>query len=80
MCAVLLPSKPNERPMVLGLLYQSCPEIDPSALIALLQKSVQTYIGQPNNVLPHPSLGQGASLSAIIPKVEERPVSWHHGS
>jgi hypothetical protein len=72
MCAILLPSKPNERPMVLGLVYQPSAEINPAALIALLQKSVQAYIGQPNNVLPHPA--------AIVPKIDERPVSWQHGS
>jgi DNA-binding IclR family transcriptional regulator len=72
MCAVLLPSKPAERPMVLGLVYQPYSEIDPAALVALLQKSIQSYIGQPNNVLPHPSANHGPQLAAVMPKVDER--------
>jgi DNA-binding IclR family transcriptional regulator len=46
MCAVLLPADPGERPMVLGFVYEPSHEIDPAALIALLQKSVQSCVGQ----------------------------------
>lgn len=49
MCAVLLPSDPGERPMVLGFVYEPADEIDPAALVALLQKSVQSCAGQASN-------------------------------
>lgn len=38
--AVLLPNAAGESPMVLSLVYQPSDEIDPQALVALLQKSV----------------------------------------
>lgn len=44
MCAVLLPNEAGERPMVLGLVYEPGDVIDPSSLVALLQKSVQACV------------------------------------
>ena len=41
MAAVLVPNEPGERPMVLSFLYEPSEEIDPAALVALLQRSVQ---------------------------------------
>ena len=40
-CAVLLPSEPGERPMVLGFVYEPHDRIDPAGLIALLRDSVR---------------------------------------
>jgi DNA-binding IclR family transcriptional regulator len=54
MCAVLLPGETGERPMVLGFVYEPCDEIDPAALVALLQRSVQScvnYSSSPVSVL-----------------------------
>jgi DNA-binding IclR family transcriptional regulator len=48
MCAVLLPRETGERPMVLSLVYEARDEVDPKALVALLQSSVQG-LSQPNN-------------------------------
>jgi DNA-binding IclR family transcriptional regulator len=47
-CAILLPHEAGERPMVLGFVYDVRDEVDPAALAALLQSSVQS-LGQPNN-------------------------------
>jgi DNA-binding IclR family transcriptional regulator len=44
MCAVLLPSDPGERPMVLGFVYEPQERIDPASLVARLQKSVQACV------------------------------------
>jgi len=55
MCAVLLPTEPGEHPMVLGFVYEPSDDIDRSALIALLQKSVLTCGNQPNNYVSLPS-------------------------
>jgi DNA-binding IclR family transcriptional regulator len=49
MCAVLLPNEPGERPMVLGFIYEPSEDIDPAALITLLQRSVQNCVNQPGN-------------------------------
>jgi len=51
MCAVLLPAEPDERPMVLGFIYEPCDEIDPEALIALLQKSIHSVVDVPANAV-----------------------------
>lgn len=45
MCAVLLPSEPGDRPMVLGFVYEPEDRIDPAGLVSLLQKSVEACIG-----------------------------------
>jgi DNA-binding IclR family transcriptional regulator len=50
-CAILLPSEPGERPMVLGFVYEPCEEINPEALLALLRRSVQSCVGQPGNAV-----------------------------
>lgn len=44
MAAVLVPNEPGDRPMVLSFIYEPSQEIDPAALIALLQRSVQRCI------------------------------------
>lgn len=44
--AVLLPYGPDERPTILGFVYEPSPEIDPPALIALLKRSVQSCVNQ----------------------------------
>lgn len=41
LAAILLPSEPNERPMALGFVYNKVEDVDPTALIALLQRSAQ---------------------------------------
>jgi DNA-binding IclR family transcriptional regulator len=45
-CAILLPSVPGERPMVLGFVYDSSAEVDPPALIGLLKRSAQNCVNQ----------------------------------
>jgi hypothetical protein len=60
-CAVLLPSEADERPMVLGFIYEPCEDIDASALVALLHKSVQGCIAQPNNSVALPNAHQSAA-------------------
>lgn len=44
MCAILLPDYVDERPLVLGFVYQPGVDIDTDALVALLQRSVQRYV------------------------------------
>ena len=39
--AILLPSEPNDRPMGLGFIYNKADDVDPTALITVLQRSVQ---------------------------------------
>jgi DNA-binding IclR family transcriptional regulator len=65
LCAVLLPGETDEQPMVLGFAYEPSDEIDPQALVALLQKSVQSYLVQPANSVtlrPHET-GAAASVA-----------------
>jgi DNA-binding IclR family transcriptional regulator len=52
MCAILLPSEPGDRPMVLGFVYEAshCP--NPAPLIALLKQSAQTCASDSSNVGP----------------------------
>jgi DNA-binding IclR family transcriptional regulator len=57
MAAIFVPNEPGERPMVLSFIYEPNAEIDPEALIALLQKAVQRCIV--------PSIGDGAEPVAI---------------
>lgn len=64
MAAVLLPHETGERPMVLGFIYEPSDEIDAPALIALLQKSVQGYLHQPNNSVSLAS-AQAAASGAV---------------
>ncbi len=40
LAAVLLPSEPNERPMALGFVYNKADDVDPTSLIAVLERSV----------------------------------------
>ncbi len=47
MAAVLVPTDPGERPMVLSFVYEPTGDIDPQALVELLQKSVQRCVAQP---------------------------------
>ncbi|MGB8365246.1 MAG: helix-turn-helix domain-containing protein [Rhizomicrobium sp.] len=65
MCAVLLPSEPDERPMVLGFIYEPSDEIDPDALIALLQKSVQSCVAQPANSVSLRGYEAPAAVSSV---------------
>jgi DNA-binding IclR family transcriptional regulator len=44
MCAVLLPAKPDDRPIALGVVYGPEDRVDPAALTAYLQRSVQTCV------------------------------------
>ena len=57
MAAILMPSDLGERPMVLSFIYEPNAEIDPQALVALLQKSVRHCIG--------PSMDDDAEQHAI---------------
>ena len=49
MCAVLLPSETDERPMALSFIYEPTDQVDPMALVALLQKEVQGCLDLPTN-------------------------------
>jgi DNA-binding IclR family transcriptional regulator len=44
MCAVLVPTNDNERPLALGLVYEADDRVDPDALVAFLQRSVETCV------------------------------------
>jgi hypothetical protein len=44
MCAVLVPRNDNERPIVLGLVYEAEDRVDPAALVAFMQRSVETCV------------------------------------
>jgi DNA-binding IclR family transcriptional regulator len=72
MCAVLLPIEASERPIVLSFVYRPSAEIDPAALVTLLQKSVQrcveqggTYVNQ--SPAPMTLLSGDATLAAPVP-------------
>jgi len=53
MCAMLLPAKDNERPIAIGLVYEAEDRIDPAALAAFLQRSIETCVNyQPPSVKP----------------------------
>jgi DNA-binding IclR family transcriptional regulator len=61
MCTVLLPKDHDERPMALGFIYEPSHEIDPKALLALLEKAAQVCANRPDNAVslrsndaPHP--------------------------
>jgi DNA-binding IclR family transcriptional regulator len=51
MCTILLPKDADDRPMALGFIYEPSREIDPNALIALLEKSAQTCATKPDNAV-----------------------------
>ena len=61
---MLLPGEPDDRPMVLSFVYEPSEDVDAATLIALLQKSVQTWISQPNNSVALPTLHAVSNAAA----------------
>jgi DNA-binding IclR family transcriptional regulator len=50
-CVVLLPAEAGERPMALGFLYEPSDAIDPSALLALLNRSIERCVSYNGEVV-----------------------------
>lgn len=60
LAAILLPSEPNERPMALGFVYNRTEDVDPHALVALLQRSAQRCLSSGNGTDSFSSIANAA--------------------
>lgn len=55
MAAILMPGAPEDPPMVLSLVYEPNPDLDPRALVALLQKSARRCMAASRDERPEPA-------------------------